>query len=106
MKQSQILSLVLAGELIQCGEYLMAKADTIRYTKNGKAESFTVLRHTILTPGGAVTVDEDTRNLQNFDPATYKSPFKKGEQIAVIVTSKIIDKGVVTIRGTISRVEA
>jgi len=106
MKTSEILSVVLAGELVQCGEYLMAKAETISYTKDGKASSFDALRHTVLTPGGAVTVDEDTRKLPNFVAAKYVSPFKKFDKIAVLVTSKITDKGVTTLRGKIVPIES
>jgi len=106
MKQTEILGRVLKGELIQCGEYLMSKADTVKYFKDGKAESFSKLTHTVLTSEGAVSVDEDTRAMPGFNPETYKSPFKKGQIVAILVTSKISQKGVVTIRGSVSVVEA
>jgi len=106
MKQSEILGRVLKGELIQCGEYLMSRSETIKYSKNGKADQFDKLTHTVLTTEGAVSVDEDTRKLPGFSAETYKSPFKKGQTVAIVVTSKTSLKGVVTIRGAISIVEA
>lgn len=106
MKQSEILGRVLKGELIQCGEYLMSRCETIKYAKNGKSEQFDKLSHTVLTGEGAVTVDEDTRKLANFNPDTYKAPFKKGQSVAIVVESKISQRGVVTIRGQIAVVES
>jgi len=107
MKQAEILARVLKGELLQCGEYLMTRAETISYKSktDGKAASFDKLTHTILTSEGAVSVDEDTRKLLAFDSKTYKSPYVKGGKVVILVESKISVRGVVTIRGHLEQVE-
>jgi len=64
--------------------------------------SFDKLVHVVMTPKhGPVVVDVDTRKLENFNPESYKSPFKKGDVVAVIVTGYGMNQGLITARGEV-----
>lgn len=108
MKKAEIIAKLEARETIQLADYLMSVASKVEYKNKttGKPDSFDKLVHTVLVASGAATVDEDTRSIPNFSAATYKSPFKQGDRVAVIVDSKSSVKGVVAFRGKLLSVES
>lgn len=107
MKKADIYKKIEDRETVQFADYLMSVASRVDYKNKatGKPDSFDKLTHTVLVATGAATVDEDTRNIPNFSAAAYKSPFKQGDRVAVLVDSKSSLKGVVTFRGKLLSVE-
>jgi len=81
--ESQVLAEILAGGLILIGEYRLNKAEAVDYTdkETKKPEVFKSCRHTVEIGPTAYTVNENIPD--DFEPAQYVSPFKKGERVAL-----------------------
>lgn len=104
MKIAEVQSKVLAGVPVIVGKYLQTRAETVRYMdkKTKQPASFDKLVHIVMTQAsGPVVVDVDTRKIAGFSPETYKSPFKDGEQVAVVITSCGTNGGMFTARGEV-----
>jgi len=101
MKKSEIITALEKGEVLAFGEYLLSRPETIKYMDKTTHQpaTFDKLSHTVLTPHGARTVEEDTRSIPDFKPATYQNPFKKGQAVVIAVNGLAIIKGVTTLKG-------
>lgn len=89
------------GEPILLAEYRTSNAETIKWTDktSGRAREAGVLRHTVETGKASIIVEE--RTADDFRPETYVPAFKKGQRVAVLVLSLTVDKGRITIRGSL-----
>jgi len=96
-----------AGKIITVATFLHFKKETIGYRDrvSGKPATFDKIEFTVLTAGGVVFVQPDTRRIPNFEMDKYTCPFKPNDKVVVEIQSMSIDKGVTTIGGTIEKLD-
>lgn len=107
MNESKVITMKEAVELFQrgkvvaVGEYRSSKPETIHYRdrESGKAAEFSQLRHTVEFNGESVQVSE--RVGDDFKPAEYRAPFKKGDMVLVELQSMEIVRGSISVRGVV-----
>ena len=99
MKEAQ--DLFLKGEKILLCDYRFGKAEVINYRDktDGKAKSFTTVRHTIEIGDASYQVSE--RVPEGFDAANYKPTISKGQRCVLLFDRFAVQSGVGQFGGTI-----
>lgn len=90
-----------AGRLVFVVEYRHSTAENINWRdkQSGKAMTAGILRHTVETENSVIIVSERTG--QDFNPATYVSPLKKGQKVALWLSSLATERGVTQANGVL-----
>lgn len=98
MKRSEFNERIANGEFLCIVEYRGSKADIGKIREDdGKIRRWVILKHQVEGAVGAFPVNEDTRDnpeydVDKFQPALYKSPFRKGEKVILHMTRLGKDK--------------
>jgi len=93
MKRSEAIERFLCGEVLIVCEYLGSKAEMgTKREEGGKVAQFPILTHKVWFNNDAVPVKEDLRKQPDFDVATYKAPFRRGQRVILKVESLGKDK--------------
>jgi hypothetical protein len=105
MKKADAFKAIEAGEPILIGEYRSHAAETINYRDKttGRMAELVTLSHNIEFGPRSVKIRE--RVEENFKPDQYKSPFKKGSRVAVVIDSFTREKGVYSGSGKVEALE-
>jgi len=92
-----------AGKPLVCVEYRSSRVDHIawRDKTNGRAMEANILRHTVETADGSVSVSE--RMADDWDGKTFTPPCEKGGRCVLIVSEWRVEKGVISIRGKLEK---
>lgn len=101
MKTVELNQLVQSGQPVMVGNVMLSQAERIKWRDktSGAAKEAPILRHTVMTNKGAVSVSE--RVDDSFDEKTYVSPWKRDQRVVVALTEYMSIKGNITARGVI-----
>lgn len=93
------------GDIVSLGEYRMSKAEMLNWRDktNGQAKSAPILRHTVEVGGISIAVNErvpDGTKIEDIHVA-----FKKGDMVLLEIQELTVDRGLVSARGSLSKVE-
>jgi len=101
MKKAEFIAAVESGIPVIRVEYRASQAREIklRDSTSGKTLSANILTHTVENAYGAIRISE--RQDENFRPETYKSPWKKGQMVYVLIASMQEQKGLLSIQGNL-----
>lgn len=108
MKKSELLKQIGEAKVFGFfGEYRGSKTDPMAWVdkKSGKRMEGNTIRHNVETGVSSEAVAINEFASDDFDPAKFTMPYKKGQAVFVNVTSFAIEKGVKSCRGTMIPVE-
>lgn len=106
MKESAIMPALMAGKPLLVVEYRSSNPEVITYRdkQTGRSANFKALTHTVELGTASVMVRE--RVGDDFDPATYKAPFKKGTRCILHLEGFGRESGVYKAAGVLEPLEA
>lgn len=103
MTKTEVINAVLNGEKVTVVEYRGSNAEIIKWSdrETQKQMEAPSLRHTVEDAKTSFVVSERLDRTKPFDAAAYKSPFKKGDKVALRFNTVVVNKGVTTVTGTL-----
>lgn len=112
MTQAQLVAYVVGssgqgGSPAFVGVYVASQAQTLTWTDKttGQRRQGPSLKHSVQACGFVVSVQEFVESGQ-VDVDRYKAPWKTGERVVLSDMSQfVVDKGNITVRGKLSRLE-
>lgn len=98
----------MAGKILMVGKHLVTKKEVVPYRdkKTGAAATFNKVEHQVLREDGVVFVLPDTRKMPGFKMDTYVCPFKPMQDVVIEIENITVDRGTITVAGTVTPLEA
>lgn len=108
MKKSDILGAINAGKIVAVGKFLDFKKEVVAYRDKptGKPATFNKLEYCVKVAAGVVFVQPDTRKIPDFNMEAFKCTLQPMDEVLVEIHSMQTERGITTIGGTVSKLEA
>lgn len=94
-----------SGSFLVIGEYRNSRSEMLNWRdkQTGASKSAPILRHTVEVGNTSCAVNE--RVPDNTKLEDIRIPWRKGEIVAVRLTEMSTDKGMVSLRGTLEKIQ-
>lgn len=107
MKKTEMIDRLMSGRTLMVGTVVHMKKERIEYRdkQTKQKATFDKVTYSLLTGGGVVFLDVDTRKIPGFNFDSYVSPFKTNEKVCIDVDKLVVDKGITTVSGVVSVIQ-